>query len=153
MDGVNVARRVAWEYFARRAAEPTRWSRPYPVLKRDYPLNEKNLALRVDEKESPYTEIKRFDLVSRLSGGRALADLGTPELSPLERLTTLKPMRRRASRLTCPIRYSDLAPWYDHVERHAGISGSHEGAAAASRTDGFAPLCRSTVAKNSLPGG
>jgi choline dehydrogenase-like flavoprotein len=26
-----------------------------------------------------------------------------------------------------PIRYSELAPSYDHVERHAGISGSHEG--------------------------
>ena len=26
-----------------------------------------------------------------------------------------------------PIRYADLAPWYDHVERHAGISGSREG--------------------------
>ena len=28
-----------------------------------------------------------------------------------------------------PIRYADLAPWYDHVERHAGISGSTEGLA------------------------
>ena len=26
-----------------------------------------------------------------------------------------------------PIRYKDLAPWYDHVETFAGISGSHEG--------------------------
>ena len=26
-----------------------------------------------------------------------------------------------------PIRYRDLAPWYDHVERFAGISGSKEG--------------------------
>ena len=25
-----------------------------------------------------------------------------------------------------PIRYADLAPWYDHVEVHAGISGSKE---------------------------
>ena len=25
-----------------------------------------------------------------------------------------------------PIRYKDLAPWYDHVETFAGISGSHE---------------------------
>ena len=25
-----------------------------------------------------------------------------------------------------PIRYKDIAPWYDHVERHAGISGSRE---------------------------
>src|SRR5439155_21516204 len=28
-----------------------------------------------------------------------------------------------------PIRYADIAPWYDHVERHAGISGSLEGMA------------------------
>jgi glucoside 3-dehydrogenase (cytochrome c) catalytic subunit len=26
-----------------------------------------------------------------------------------------------------PIRYRDLAPWYDHVERFAGVSGSREG--------------------------
>ena len=26
-----------------------------------------------------------------------------------------------------PIRYSELAPWYDHVEKFAGISGSSEG--------------------------
>jgi choline dehydrogenase-like flavoprotein len=26
-----------------------------------------------------------------------------------------------------PIRYQDLAPWYDHVEKFAGISGSKEG--------------------------
>src|SRR2546428_5140678 len=28
-----------------------------------------------------------------------------------------------------PIRYADIAPWYDYVERHAGISGSREGLA------------------------
>jgi choline dehydrogenase-like flavoprotein len=26
-----------------------------------------------------------------------------------------------------PIRYADISPWYDYVEPHAGISGSHEG--------------------------
>ena len=26
-----------------------------------------------------------------------------------------------------PIRYSDLSPWYDRVERFAGISGANEG--------------------------
>ena len=26
-----------------------------------------------------------------------------------------------------PIRYKDIAPWYDHVEKFAGISGSIEG--------------------------
>jgi choline dehydrogenase-like flavoprotein len=28
-----------------------------------------------------------------------------------------------------PIRYADLAPWYDHVESFIGVSGSHEGLA------------------------
>jgi choline dehydrogenase-like flavoprotein len=28
-----------------------------------------------------------------------------------------------------PVRYEDLAPWYDHVEKFAGISGSKEGLA------------------------
>lgn len=28
-----------------------------------------------------------------------------------------------------PIRYADMAPWYDHVEKFAGISGSKEGLA------------------------
>ena len=28
-----------------------------------------------------------------------------------------------------PIRYRDIAPWYDHVEKHIGVSGSMEGLA------------------------
>ena len=26
-----------------------------------------------------------------------------------------------------PIRYKDIAPWYDHVEKFAGVNGSKEG--------------------------
>ncbi len=36
---------------------------------------------------------------------------------------------REAIGVDWPIRYADIAPWYDHVERHAGISGSLEGMA------------------------
>ena len=44
-----------------------------PVLKRDYPLNEKNLDWWVNEKESPYTEVKRFDWYRGYHvGGRSL---------------------------------------------------------------------------------
>ncbi len=28
-----------------------------------------------------------------------------------------------------PVRYADMAPWYDHVERFIGVAGSHEGLA------------------------
>ena len=45
----------------------------YPVLKRDYPLNETNLDYWANDKESPYTEVKRFDWFRGYHvGGRSL---------------------------------------------------------------------------------
>ncbi len=37
---------------------------------------------------------------------------------------TLKPMQKKDSGIDWPIRYKDLAPWYDYVEQFVGISGS-----------------------------
>src|SRR2546425_5593077 len=43
------------------------------VLKRDYPLNEKNLDWWASDQESPYTEVKRFDWFRGYHvGGRSL---------------------------------------------------------------------------------
>ena len=36
-------------------------------------------------------------------------------------------MQKRALLSTGPIRYKEIAPWYDYVEKFAGISGSKEG--------------------------
>ena len=45
----------------------------YPVLRRDYPLNEKNLEYWASDKDSPYTEVKRFDWYRGYQvGGRSL---------------------------------------------------------------------------------
>jgi len=33
----------------------------YPVLSRDYPLNELTMGMWANEQDNPYTEIKRFD--------------------------------------------------------------------------------------------
>ena len=45
----------------------------YPVLKRDYPLNEKNLDWWASDRDSPYTEVKRFDWFRGYQvGGRSL---------------------------------------------------------------------------------
>ena len=63
------ARKAPWEY-PHRGGRTHAMEEAYPVLKRDYPLNEKNLDWWVNEKESPYTEVKRFgaDLRAALSG-------------------------------------------------------------------------------------
>ncbi len=45
----------------------------YPNLKRDYPLNERNLDWWANDKDSPYTEVKRFDWFRGYHvGGRSL---------------------------------------------------------------------------------
>ena len=54
------ARKGFWEY-PYRAGRTRAMVDAYPVLRRDYPLNEKNLDWWVNERESPYTEVKRFD--------------------------------------------------------------------------------------------
>jgi choline dehydrogenase-like flavoprotein len=96
----------------------------YPVLKRDYPLNETNLAFWANEKENPYTEVKRFDWYRGYQvGGRSLMwGRQSYRLSDFD----FEANARDGVAVDWPIRYRDIAPWYDHVERHAGIAGSIE---------------------------
>jgi choline dehydrogenase-like flavoprotein len=99
----------------------------YPVLKRDYPLNEKNLDWWASDRDSPYTEIKRFDWYRgyHLGGRSLLWGRQSYRLGDLD----FDANAREGIAIDWPIRYKDIAPWYDHVERHAGISGSPEGLA------------------------
>jgi choline dehydrogenase-like flavoprotein len=58
-DYVN-ANKEPWE-FPHRGRPTQQMIKDHPVLKRDYVLNEFNVDWWVNELESPYTEIKRFD--------------------------------------------------------------------------------------------
>ncbi|MGQ0702340.1 MAG: GMC oxidoreductase [Gemmatimonadales bacterium] len=99
--------------------------RRYPVLRRDYPLNETNLEFWVNEQESPYTEIKRFDWYRGYQvGGRSLL-WGRQSYRWSE--FDFEANAEDGVGNDWPIRYKDLAPWYDYVERFAGIAGSQEG--------------------------
>ena len=70
-DYVN-ATKGPWEY-PHRGGRTKAMEAAYPVLKRDYPLNEKNLDYWANDKESPYTEVKRFDWYRGYHvGGRSL---------------------------------------------------------------------------------
>ena len=118
------ARKAPWEY-PHRGSRTHAMEEAYPVLKRDYPLNERNLDWWVNEKESPYTEVKRFDWYRGYHvGGRSLTwGRQSYRLSDLDFDANAK----EGIAIDWPIRYADLAPWYDHAERFAGIAGSAEG--------------------------
>ena len=121
-DYVN-ATRAPWEY-PHRGGRTVAMEEAYPVLKRDYPLNEKNLDWWASDRDSPYTEIKRFDWYRGYHvGGRSLMwGRQSYRLSDFD----FEANAREGIAVDWPIRYEDLKPWYDYVERHAGIAGSHE---------------------------
>ena len=122
-DYVN-ATKGPWEY-PHRGGRTRAMEEAYPVLKRDYPLNEKNLAFWVNDKEAPYTEVKRFDWYRGYQvGGRSLM-WGRQSYRHSD--FDFEANAKEGVAVDWPIRYADIAPWYDKVEKHAGISGSREG--------------------------
>lgn len=119
----TVARKAPWE-FPHRGSRTRELVDAYPVLKRDYPLSERQPDWWTDERESPYTEIKRFDWYRGYQvGGRSLT-WGRQSYRHSD--IDFEANAREGIAVDWPIRYADIAPWYDHAERHAGISGSIE---------------------------
>ena len=94
------------------------------VQTRHYSISGENSHFYVDDRENPYTEIHRYDWIrTDVFGGRSLlwARMSL-RWSDLDFEANL----RDGTAPDWPIRYRDLAPWYEHVERFIGISGSRE---------------------------
>ncbi len=122
-DYVN-ANKDVWE-FPHRGGRTQQMIKDYPVLKRDYPLNETNLELWCSDKDHPYTETKRFDWYRGYHvGGRSLM---WGRHSYRWNKWDFEANAKDGAGVDWPIRYEDLAPWYSHAERFAGIAGMKEG--------------------------
>lgn len=79
----------------------------------------------VDDIDHPYTERYRFDWMRGYQvGGRSLVwGRQSYRWSDLD----FGANAREGIGVDWPIRYADLAPWYDHVETFIGVSGQAEG--------------------------
>jgi choline dehydrogenase-like flavoprotein len=122
-DYIN-ATKAPWEY-PHRGGRTQDMIKHYPVLSRDYPLNEKNLDWWASDEDSPYTEVKRFDWYRGYHvGGRSLMwGRCSFRFSDIDYSANA----REGIAIDWPIRYAEMAPWYSHVEKFAGIAGSKEG--------------------------
>lgn len=96
-----------------------------PVQTRHYSINGENAHFYTNDLENPYEEKKRYDWVrADVVGGRSLLwARQSYRLSDLDFEANL----HEGIGVDWPIRYRDLAPWYDYVETFAGISGRAEG--------------------------
>lgn len=96
-----------------------------PIQSRHYSYRGDNKEYYINDLENPYHEPKRFDWIrSDIVGGRSvLWARQCYRLSDLDFEANLKD----GIAIDWPVRYKDIAPWYDYVERFAGISGQTEG--------------------------
>ncbi|WP_276501608.1 GMC oxidoreductase [Terrimonas pollutisoli] len=99
----------------------------YPVVHRGWAASEAVMDYWANEEDCPYTEKKPFTWWrSYQMGGRSILwGRQSYRLSDLD----FEANAKDGIAIDWPIRYKDLAPWYDHVEKFAGISGSFEGLA------------------------
>ncbi|MBC6989564.1 GMC oxidoreductase [Hymenobacter sp. BT491] len=143
-DYVN-ANKAPWE-FPHRGGKTQQMIADYPVLKRDYTLNETNLDYWVNEKESPYVEVKPFDWFRGYHvGGRSLMwGRQSYRWSDYD----FEANAKDGIAIDWPIRYKDLAPWYSHVEKFAGISGNRDGLPQLPDGDFMPPMEMNVVEKD-----
>lgn len=119
----TTAMKKPWE-FEHRGKITEAQKETHPVQKRDYPYTEFNESFWVNDIDCPYTEVKRFDWYRGFHvGGKSLMwGRQSYRFSDLNFEDNLKD----GHGVDWPIRYKDLAPWYDYVEKFAGISGKAE---------------------------
>ena len=114
-----------WEfpYGGRPSQEDLR--RQGTTARTNYVLTQASKHWFVDDTEHPYTETKPFDWVRGYHvGGRSLLwGRQTYRWSPMD----FEANAKDGIAVDWPIRYQDLAPWYEHVERFIGVSGQAEG--------------------------
>jgi choline dehydrogenase-like flavoprotein len=97
----------------------------YPVQSRTNWVTQANKHWWVKDDENPYTEVKPFDWIRGYhTGGRSIMwGKQTYRLSDLD----FEANAKDGVGADWPIRYKDLASWYDYVETFIGVSGRAEG--------------------------
>jgi choline dehydrogenase-like flavoprotein len=122
-DYVNTSKNP-WD-FPHRGGRTQQMIKDYPVLSRDYTLNEMNLQWWANEKDCPYTETKPFAWFRGYHvGGRSLLwGRQSYRWSDFD----FEANKKDGIAVDWPIRYKDIASWYDYAEKFAGISGSRDG--------------------------
>jgi choline dehydrogenase-like flavoprotein len=96
-----------------------------PIAAKCYNYKEDSEHFFTKDDEQPYIQENRFDWIrSYQTGGKSL--LWARQTQRMGDLDFQGPARDGFA-VDWPIRYKDLAPWYSHVEKFAGISGEYDG--------------------------
>lgn len=115
-----------WE-FAHGGKVPYDVQQANPIASRCYVFKEDAMHFVVKDAEHPYVQEKPFDWIRGYQvGGKSL--LWARQTQRWSKYDFEGPSRDGFA-VPWPIGYDDLAPWYSHVEKFAGISGNRDGLA------------------------
>ncbi|AMP97932.1 GMC family oxidoreductase [Pedobacter cryoconitis] len=117
----KTAQKNPWE-FEYRGGTTAEQKKNYPVIHRGWAANEAVMDAWANEQDCPYTETKPFTWWRsyRMGGRSILWGRQSYRWSQMD----FEGNEKDGIATPWPIGYADLAPWYDHVEKFAGISGS-----------------------------
>ena len=95
------------------------------VQARHYSFRGDNKHFYINDLENPYHETKRFDWIrGDVVGGRSLL---WARMSWRWSDLDFEANKKDGHGVDWPIRYKDIAPWYDHVETFIGVTGNLDG--------------------------
>jgi choline dehydrogenase-like flavoprotein len=113
-----------WE-FEHRGQIPEEIQKANPIVSRCYAFREDAQHFFVKDQDHPYVQEKPFDWIRGYQvGGKSL--LWARQTQRWSDFDYTGPSRDGYA-VDWPIRYADIAPWYSHVEKFAGISGNKDG--------------------------
>ncbi len=114
----------SWEFAGRTRSPEAQLARQQKQNRTGYTTHPAAAHWFVDDVDNPYSEDQRFDWMRGYHvGGRSLLwGRQSYRFSDLD----FEANAKEGVAVDWPIRYREIAPWYDHVERFAGISGSKE---------------------------
>jgi choline dehydrogenase-like flavoprotein len=114
-----------WDFEHRGDKDPKETERQLKQNRTGYTTKPASKHWFVDDIKHPYNETKRFDWMRGYHvGGRSITwGRQSYRLSEMD----FSANKKDGHGVDWPVRYKDIAPWYDKVEEYIGVCGTNEG--------------------------
>lgn len=140
--GYEAAYMDPWE-FKHRGRITQKQRESHEFLSRDYPYSEHNESYWFNDSDAPYEENQRFDWYRpNIKGGKSIMwGRQSYRMSEMD----FEANAKDGHGIDWPVRYKEIEPWYEYVEKFVGISGQKENYAALPDSVFMPPMAMNCV--------
>ena len=139
-----------WEVKHFDRAKPDEAKKDYVVQSTGYAFKDSNKHLWIKDSDQPYEVSEKTNFKwrrgSRVGGRSLLWGRASFRLAPHD----FEANKLDGHGVDWPVRYDDIAPWYDRVEKFVGIAGTNDGLAQLPGGDNYLPPFDLTCAEQAV---